>query len=81
MTSKKPLALAVAGVVLLTACSALENYRFGDATRTALSAAEKVIALKAQYCASENAEAREVLLHAIRLVEPGYKGVCNALTL
>lgn len=79
MMSKKPLALALAAAACVASCTALENYQFGDVTRTALSAAEKVITLKAQYCASTNAEARELLLNSIRLVDPEYKGVCHAV--
>lgn len=75
----KNVILMAALALCMGACTALENYQFGDVTRTALHAAEKVITLKAQYCASDNAEAREVLLRSIRLVEPDYLGVCHAV--
>lgn len=61
--------------VLVGSCTVLENYRFGDMTRTV----EKIVALKAQYCAGDNDEAREMLLRSIRRIDPGYTGVCRAI--
>lgn len=68
------------GVLFLciTACTALENYQFGDATRLALTTASKVIALKKEYCSSDNEESRGIILNSIRLVDPTYDGVCDA---
>lgn len=76
MIRKRPLALAIALAGCVTACTAVENYRFGDITRTALTTAEKVNALKADYCSTPNGPARGLLLQTIRRVDPEYVGVC-----
>ena len=63
-------------IACVSACTMLENYRFGDITRTALTTANQVVLLKKDYCSDLNAPAREVLLNSIRLIEPTYDGVC-----
>ena len=74
----KNLVLVIAIFLCITACTALENYQFGDATRLALTTASKVIALKKEYCSSDNEESRSIILNSIRLVDPTYDGVCDA---
>ena len=76
MIRKRPLVLAIALAGCVTACSILEDYQFGDVTRAALTTAEKVNALKADYCATPNGPARDVLLRTIRRADPDYVGVC-----
>lgn len=66
--------LALAGCV--TACTALENYQFGDITRAALETAAQVNALKADYCSTPNGPSRDLILTTIRRVDPEYVGVC-----
>lgn len=68
------LLIALAGCV--TACTVLENYKFGDATRAALATAAQINALKADYCSTPNGSSRELILAAIRRVDPDYVGVC-----
>ena len=69
--------LAPLAVACMTACAALESYEFGDATRAALKTAEKVNALKAEYCSAPNGPSRELILETIRHLEPEYPGVCS----
>ncbi len=64
-------------IIVLLLISGCANYQFGDATRTALSTAGKVVALKIEYCATENLESRAVILATIRAVDPSYDGVCT----
>jgi len=64
-------------LILLSSCAALENYEFGDITRTVVSAASQVLALKAEYCAEINTEARATLLYTVRLLDPSYDGICT----
>lgn len=64
-------------ILLSSSCKTLENYEFGDVTRTAVSVANQVISLKAEYCAEINTEARVTLLYAVRLLDPDYDGVCQ----
>jgi len=65
----KYLALLIT-LTLLSSCAALENYEYGDIT-------DRVIELKEDYCADDNAESRTLILLAIRLLDPGYDGVCD----
>lgn len=77
MIRKQPLALAVTLAGCVTACTALENYQFGDVTRAALTTAAQINGLKADYCATPNGPARDLILRAIRRVDPDYVGVCS----
>lgn len=76
MISKKPLLLAIGLAGCVTACTALENYEFGDATRAALATAAQINALKADYCSTPNGPSRDLILQTIRRVDPEYVGVC-----
>lgn len=80
MIRKQPLALAVALAGCVTACTALENYQFGDVTRAALETAAQINALKADYCSTPNGPSRDLILAAIRRVDPEYVGVCRVET-
>ena len=66
--------LILSVIVLLAGCA---NYQFGDGTRAALSAANKIITLKRDYCSGQSGESRELILATIRLIDHEYDGVCD----
>jgi len=69
--------LFVCLILMLSSCKTLENYEFGDVTRTYVSVANQLISLKLEYCAEINTEARATILSMIRLLDPSYNGVCE----
>ncbi len=65
--------------LLTTGCGTIlpENYKFGDGTKAAVKAASTIVSSKKAYCEETDPEARELLIKAIRLADPDYKGVCK----
>jgi len=64
-------------LILLSGCKTLENYEFGDVTKSALDTAAKIVKLKVDYCAETNQLEREMLLMTIRVIDTGYDGICE----
>lgn len=69
--------IAVLLMTMISGCKTMDNYEFGDVTKTALNAANKIIQLKAEYCAETNQLERQMILTTIRLVDADYDGVCE----
>lgn len=79
---KSLLALAVAGAVVVSGCSAprlQDGYQPGDLAATAVDETGELIELQDRYCSTSDPVARTILLMLIRSTVPSYpaKGLCT----